>query len=35
VTSAGAAPGQWERFGGGLFALETNVTGMAENKFQL
>jgi sugar lactone lactonase YvrE len=35
VTSASPAAGQWERFGGGLFALQTNVTGLAENKFQL
>jgi sugar lactone lactonase YvrE len=35
VTSASAESGRWERFGGCLFALETNVTGVAENKFQL
>ncbi|MGC2401857.1 MAG: SMP-30/gluconolactonase/LRE family protein [Acidobacteriaceae bacterium] len=35
VTSASPAPGQWERFGGCLFALETNVTGVTENQFQL
>jgi sugar lactone lactonase YvrE len=35
VTSASPEPGRWERFGGGLFALETNVTGMAENQFLL
>jgi sugar lactone lactonase YvrE len=35
VTSASPDPGHWERFGGCLFALETNVTGMSENKFQL
>ena len=35
VTSASPEPGHWERFGGGLFALETNVTGMAENQFLL
>ncbi len=35
VTSAYPEPGHWERFGGCLFALETNVTGMVENKFQL
>lgn len=35
VTSASPAPGQWERFGGGLFVLETNVTGLEENKFLL
>ena len=35
VTSASPEPGQWERFGGGLFALETDVTGMPENEFKL
>jgi sugar lactone lactonase YvrE len=35
VTSASPEPGQWERFGGGLFALVTNVTGLDENKFLL
>jgi sugar lactone lactonase YvrE len=35
VTSASPEAGRWERFGGGLFALETNVTGLAENQFQL
>ena len=35
VTSASPEPGQWERFGGGLFALETNVTGMPENQFKV
>jgi sugar lactone lactonase YvrE len=35
ITCASPAPGEWEQFGGGLFALETNVTGVAENKFQL
>jgi sugar lactone lactonase YvrE len=35
ITSASPEPGRWERFGGGLFALQTNVTGMDENKFQL
>ena len=35
VTSASPGPGRWERFGGCLFALETNVTGMRANKFQL
>ena len=35
VTSASPEAGHWERFGGGLFALETNVTGMAENQFLL
>jgi sugar lactone lactonase YvrE len=35
ITSATPGAGNWERFGGGLFALETNVTGMAESKFQL
>jgi sugar lactone lactonase YvrE len=35
VTSASPEPGQWERFGGGLFALETDVSGMPGNKFKL
>jgi sugar lactone lactonase YvrE len=35
VTSASPEPGQWERFGGGLFALETDVTGMPENQFKV
>jgi sugar lactone lactonase YvrE len=35
VTSASPDPGQWERFGGGLFALETDVTGMPANEFKL
>jgi sugar lactone lactonase YvrE len=35
ITSASPEPGHWERFGGCLFTLETNVTGMDENKFQL
>jgi sugar lactone lactonase YvrE len=35
ITSASPEAGHWERFGGCLFALETNVTGMVENKFQL
>jgi sugar lactone lactonase YvrE len=35
VTSATPEPGRWERFGGCLFALETNVTGMGASKFQL
>ena len=35
VTSASPAAGHWERFGGGLFTIETNVTGMAENKLLL
>ena len=35
VTSASPAPGHWERFGGGLFALETDVTGMPENEFKV
>jgi sugar lactone lactonase YvrE len=35
ITSASPEAGHWERFGGCLFAMETNVTGMAENKFQL
>jgi sugar lactone lactonase YvrE len=35
ITSASPEPGHWERFGGGLFAIQTNVAGMKENKFQL
>ena len=35
ITSASPEPGHWERFGGGLFAIQTNVAGMNENKFQL
>jgi sugar lactone lactonase YvrE len=35
ITSASPAAGHWERFGGGLFTIETNVTGMAENKWLL
>ena len=35
VTSASPEPGRWERFGGCLFAMETNVTGMDENSFRL
>ena len=35
VTSALPECGHWERFGGCLFALETNVIGMSENKFEL
>jgi len=35
VTSASPECGHWERFGGCLFALETNVIGMSENKFEL
>lgn len=35
VTSASPEPGSWERFGGCLFALETNVTGVTESQFQL
>lgn len=35
ITSASPQPGRWERFGGCLFAMETNVTGMDENRWQL
>jgi sugar lactone lactonase YvrE len=35
VTCASPAAGHWERFGGGLFAVQTNVTGLVENKFQI
>jgi len=33
VTCASPASGQWERFGGCLFAIETNVTGPPSNCF--
>ena len=35
ITCASPQPGHWERFAGGLFSMQTNVTGMAENKFLL
>jgi sugar lactone lactonase YvrE len=35
VTSASPEPGKWERFGGCLLALQTNITGLKENQFQL
>jgi sugar lactone lactonase YvrE len=35
VTSAAPEAGRWERFGGGLFAIQTNVTGVDENKLRL
>ena len=35
ITSAAPEAGHWERFGGCLLALQTNQTGMPENKFQL
>ena len=35
ITCASPEPGRWERFGGGLFALQTNITGLPENKFLL
>ena len=35
ITSALPDASHWERFGGGLFAMETNVTGMTENKLLL
>ena len=35
ITSASPEAGHWERFGGCLFELQTNVTGLVENKFQL
>lgn len=35
ITSARPEAGRWERFGGCLLALKTNVTGMEENTFQL
>jgi sugar lactone lactonase YvrE len=33
VTCASPVPGQWERFGGCLFAIETNVAGPPSNAF--
>ena len=33
ITCASPAPGTWERFGGCLLAMETNVTGLSENQF--
>ena len=35
ITCASPQPGHWERFGGSLFTMQTNVTGMAESKFLL
>lgn len=35
VTSASLDASQWERFGGGLFAIETNLTGPSSNAFCL
>ncbi len=35
ITSAYPAAGSWERFGGCLLALETNTTGLEENRFKL
>ena len=35
ITSASPGADHWERFGGCLFALQTNVTGMPENQFRL
>jgi sugar lactone lactonase YvrE len=35
ITSASPEARQWERFGGGLFTLKTNVKGMEENRFRL
>jgi sugar lactone lactonase YvrE len=34
VTSAAASFNQWERFGGCLFAIETNVPGSAIHAFR-
>jgi len=34
VTSASPEPGRWERFGGCLFAVETNVAGLPANEFR-
>jgi len=33
VTSAAPDSGKWERFGGCLFAIETNVSGLPSNAF--
>src|ERR1017187_9753650 len=33
VTSAMPDPGRWERFGGCLFALERNITGLPANEY--
>ncbi len=35
ITSASPEAGRWERFGGCLLAIETNVTGLPDNKFLL
>jgi sugar lactone lactonase YvrE len=35
ITSASPEPGRWERFGGCLFAMQTNITGLADNRFAL
>jgi sugar lactone lactonase YvrE len=35
VTSASAEAGHWERFGGCLLAIETNIKGLPDNKFLL
>ncbi len=35
ITSASAGAGHWERFGGCLLAMETNVVGVPDNKFLL
>lgn len=34
VTSAAPDPGRWERFGGCLFAIETNVAGLPMSEFR-
>lgn len=34
VTSAAPEPGRWERFGGCLFAIETNTTGLPAGEFR-
>jgi sugar lactone lactonase YvrE len=34
VTSASAGAGRWERFGGCLFAIETNVSGPSSHAFR-
>src|ERR1700761_1548294 len=35
ITCASPASGRWERFGGCLFSMQTNVSGVTENRFLL
>jgi sugar lactone lactonase YvrE len=35
ATSASPEAGKWERFGGGLFAIETNTAGLTETEFRI